>query len=212
MTANKESYISPFSTRYASEEMQYIFSEKFKFTTWHRLWIALAKAEQKMGLDITDEQIEELEKYVPGFDVFVGVGNNGVRRALFERAAAAGADFATLIHPSATVSPGAAVGRGTVIVAGAVVNCGAVIGDGVIVNTCASVDHDCKIGDFTPIAVGAHIAGQADVGEGCFFGAGSAVIQCVTVCAECVIGAGAAVVGDITERGTYVGVPARRIK
>ncbi len=63
MTANKESYISPFSTRYASEEMQYVFSEKFKFTTWHRLWIALAKAEQKMGLDITDEQIEELEKY-----------------------------------------------------------------------------------------------------------------------------------------------------
>ena len=63
MAANKESYISPFSTRYASEEMQYVFSEKFKFTTWHKLWIALAKAEQKMGLDITDEQIAELEKY-----------------------------------------------------------------------------------------------------------------------------------------------------
>lgn len=63
MAASKESYISPFSTRYASEEMQYIFSEKFKFTTWHKLWIALAKAEQKMGLDITDEQIAELEKY-----------------------------------------------------------------------------------------------------------------------------------------------------
>ena len=63
MAANKESYISPFSTRYASEEMQYVFSEKFKFTTWHRLWIALAKAEQKMGLDITDEQIAELEEY-----------------------------------------------------------------------------------------------------------------------------------------------------
>ena len=63
MAANKESYISPFSTRYASEEMQYVFSEKFKFTTWHRLWIALAKAEQKLGLDITDEQIAELEEY-----------------------------------------------------------------------------------------------------------------------------------------------------
>ena len=63
MAANKESYISPFSTRYASEEMQYVFSEKFKFTTWHKLWIALAKAEQKMGLDITDEQIAELEAY-----------------------------------------------------------------------------------------------------------------------------------------------------
>lgn len=63
MAANKESYISPFSTRYASEEMQFVFSEKFKFTTWHRLWIALAKAEQKMGLEITDEQIAELEEY-----------------------------------------------------------------------------------------------------------------------------------------------------
>ncbi|MBQ3969164.1 MAG: adenylosuccinate lyase [Clostridia bacterium] len=63
MAANKERYISPFSTRYASEEMQYVFSENFKFTTWHKLWIALAKAEQKMGLDITDEQIAELEAY-----------------------------------------------------------------------------------------------------------------------------------------------------
>ena len=63
MAANKDSYISPFSTRYASEEMQYIFSEQFKFTTWHKLWIALAKAEQKMGLDITDEQIAEMEAF-----------------------------------------------------------------------------------------------------------------------------------------------------
>lgn len=59
----KEKYISPFSTRYASPEMQYAFSEAFKFKTWRRLWIALAKAEQKLGLDITDEQIAELEAH-----------------------------------------------------------------------------------------------------------------------------------------------------
>lgn len=58
-----DSYISPFSTRYASREMQYIFSEDNKFKTWRRLWIALAKAEQKQGLDITDEQIAELEAH-----------------------------------------------------------------------------------------------------------------------------------------------------
>ena len=57
----KEKYISPFSTRYSSKEMQYIFSEEFKFRTWRKLWISLAKAEQKLGLDITDEQIAELE-------------------------------------------------------------------------------------------------------------------------------------------------------
>ena len=56
-------YISPFSTRYASDEMQYIFSDDNKFRTWRRLWIALAKAEQRQGLAITDEQIDELEAH-----------------------------------------------------------------------------------------------------------------------------------------------------
>ncbi len=56
-------YISPFQTRYASEEMQYIFSEDNKFKTWRRLWIALARAEQHQGLPITDEQIAELEAH-----------------------------------------------------------------------------------------------------------------------------------------------------
>ncbi len=56
-------YVSPFSTRYASEEMQYLFSEDNKFRTWRRLWIALARAEQHQGLDITDEQIAELEAH-----------------------------------------------------------------------------------------------------------------------------------------------------
>ena len=54
-------YISPLSTRYASAEMQYLFSQDFKFRTWRRLWIALAKAEKRQGLDITDEQIAQLE-------------------------------------------------------------------------------------------------------------------------------------------------------
>ncbi|MDD6145559.1 MAG: adenylosuccinate lyase [Oscillospiraceae bacterium] len=59
----KDKYISPFSTRYASDEMQHIFSENFKFRCWRRLWIALAKAEKELGLDITDEQIAELEAH-----------------------------------------------------------------------------------------------------------------------------------------------------
>lgn len=57
----KNNYESPLSTRYASEEMQYLFSPDKKFKTWRRLWIALAKAEKQLGLKITDEQIAELE-------------------------------------------------------------------------------------------------------------------------------------------------------
>lgn len=58
-----DAYISPFSTRYASKEMQFIFSDDNKFRTWRRLWIALAKAEQRQGIAITDEQIAELEAH-----------------------------------------------------------------------------------------------------------------------------------------------------
>ncbi len=56
-------YESPFGTRYASEEMQYLFSADKKFKTWRLLWIALAKAEHKLGLPITEEQIAELEAH-----------------------------------------------------------------------------------------------------------------------------------------------------
>ena len=49
---DKEKYISPFSTRYASPEMQETFSESFKFKTWRKLWIALAKAEKELGLEL----------------------------------------------------------------------------------------------------------------------------------------------------------------
>ncbi|MCQ2478262.1 MAG: adenylosuccinate lyase, partial [Clostridia bacterium] len=63
MDIDREKYISPLSTRYASKEMQYAFSDGYKFKTWRKLWIALAKAEKKLGLDITDEQIAELEKF-----------------------------------------------------------------------------------------------------------------------------------------------------
>ena len=61
---SREGYVSPLSTRYASPEMQHVFSDDFKFTTWRRLWVALAKAEHALGLDVTQEQIDELQAHV----------------------------------------------------------------------------------------------------------------------------------------------------
>ena len=56
-------YESPLNSRYASEEMKYIFSPDKKFKTWRKLWIALAETEKELGLDITDEQIAELKAH-----------------------------------------------------------------------------------------------------------------------------------------------------
>ncbi len=61
---NNAKYVSPLSERYASKEMQYIFSPDMKFTTWRKLWIALAETEKELGLDITQEQIDELKAHV----------------------------------------------------------------------------------------------------------------------------------------------------
>ncbi|MCC8120654.1 MAG: adenylosuccinate lyase, partial [Oscillospiraceae bacterium] len=64
----KERYESPLSSRYASEEMQYIFSPDKKFSTWRRLWVALARAEMELGLPVTQEQIDEMEAHLTDID------------------------------------------------------------------------------------------------------------------------------------------------
>ncbi|WP_283672959.1 adenylosuccinate lyase [Butyricicoccus sp. Marseille-Q5471] len=61
-------YESPFSARYASEEMLYVFSPDMKFTTWRRLWVSLAKAELALGLPITPEQVAEMEAHIDDID------------------------------------------------------------------------------------------------------------------------------------------------
>lgn len=62
-TRMKNTYESPLNSRYASEQMKYVFSPDFKFRTWRRLWIALAESEKELGLNITDEQIAELKAH-----------------------------------------------------------------------------------------------------------------------------------------------------
>ncbi len=64
MTERTDIYASPLSGRYASKEMQYIFSQDKKFTTFRKLWVALAEAEHELGLPVSEEQIEELREHI----------------------------------------------------------------------------------------------------------------------------------------------------
>ena len=61
-------YESPLSSRYASDEMQYVFSPDKKFTTWRRLWVALARAEMELGLPVAQEQVDELSAHIDDID------------------------------------------------------------------------------------------------------------------------------------------------
>ena len=68
MSNDHNVYSSPLSGRYAGKEMQYIFSDDFKFSTWRKLWVALAKSEKELGLNISDEQIAEMEAHINDID------------------------------------------------------------------------------------------------------------------------------------------------
>ncbi|QEY33987.1 adenylosuccinate lyase [Caproiciproducens galactitolivorans] len=76
----KNSYESPLSSRYADEEMKYLFSPDKKFRTWRRLWIALAEAEKELGLNITQEQIDEMCKYADDINYEVAEAREKVVR------------------------------------------------------------------------------------------------------------------------------------
>lgn len=142
----------------------------------------------------------------------VAVGDNRIRCAIAAWLESQGFPLATVIHPSAQLGRGVAVGRGSVLVAGVVVNSDAMIGANVIVNTAATVDHDCVVGDGVHLAPGVHLCGEAQVGSGSLLGVGAVAIPCVKVGRDCVIGAGAVVLNDIPDGVRVAGVPARPLR
>lgn len=142
-------------------------------------------------------------------NVIVGIGNAGVRKRIQESVNEN--KIVTLIHPDAVVADDVVIDAGTVVMAGAVINPGTHIGKGCIINTCSSVDHDCTVGDYVHVAVGSHLCGTVTVGDGTWIGAGATVSNNISICSDCMIGAGAVIVNDIKKRGTYVGVPAKRV-
>lgn len=145
-------------------------------------------------------------------DIFVAIGNTGIRKHIQENVEKEGKSIATLIHPNAVIGENVRIGAGTVVMAGAVINPCAVIGKGCIINTCASVDHDCILEDYVHVSVGAHLAGTVHVGASTWIGVGAVVSNNINVTAGCMIGAGAVVVREIENKGTYVGVPAKCLR
>ena len=142
-------------------------------------------------------------------DLFIAIGSAAVRERLMERFQ--DKHMVTLIHPSAVIAEGVEIGVGSVVMAGAVINPGARIGKGCIINTSSSVDHDCVLGDYVHVAVGSHLAGTVSVGKGTWIGAGATVSNNISICEGCMIGAGAVVVKSISEPGTYLGIPSRKV-
>jgi sugar O-acyltransferase (sialic acid O-acetyltransferase NeuD family) len=137
------------------------------------------------------------------------VRNRWVRKSVVEELAFSRDRFATVIHPSASVSRYAKIGLGSAILHNVVITPDAIIGDHVIVEYGAMIGHDTLIEDFTTIGPGAIVSGSVRLRQGAFLGAGSVVKDGVTVNEGALIGMGAIVVKEVPPQATVVGNPAR---
>lgn len=143
---------------------------------------------------------------------FIAIGNNRIRRKLFETVQGIGFEIINVISRNAVISPYVKFGKGVVVMPGAVINVDTVIGNGCIVNTNSSIDHDGKVGKFVHIAPGTAIAGNVSIGDETFCGVGCRVIDGIKIEENVMVGAGAVVISDIKPNCTIVGVPAKYIK
>lgn len=131
------------------------------------------------------------------------------RRRIYQGYRACGFDFATIIDPTARVSPRATLGSGCQILFGALVQASAQVGNNVLINTRAIVDHDSVVGSHCHLAPGSILSGDVVLEEGVHVGCGAIIIQGVRVGSGATIGAGAVVIDDVPDHAIVVGVPAR---
>ncbi len=144
-----------------------------------------------------------------GHAAIIGVGDPSLRARLAEHHA--GLEYATLVHPSAVVSPTATIVAGAFVAPGAVVHTGAFVGAHAIVNTGAILEHDATLGAMSHLAPRACVGGGVRLGEGVLFGIGACAIPGVRVGDGAVVGAGSVVIRDVEAGEVVAGSPARTL-
>jgi UDP-perosamine 4-acetyltransferase len=153
------------------------------------------------------------ELYASGIRyAFAAIGNNALRKRLYEKITGIGFTPATVISKYSCISPLAHIGTGTCVMAGAVINVNVRIGDNCIINTNCSIDHDCIIQGHCHVAPGVAMSGTVHVGELTHIGTGSSIIDQIDIGTNSYIGAGSVIVRNIADNILAYGVPAKKIR
>lgn len=142
----------------------------------------------------------------------IAIGDCNIKKQIYDKLKLTDNKFATLIHPNVMHSKYVDLGEGCIICAGSILTVNIQIGNHVIINIDTTVGHDVIIRDFSTILPSVNISGNVTIEEQVNVGTGTAIIQGINICDNVTVGAGSVVIKDITETGTYVGVPAKRIK
>lgn len=178
-----------------------------------------ARGEQSFGGFIDDDQETyadhpdylgpiEAASVPDGCDVIISVGDPVVRLRLADRLTG-DVSFATVLHPTAVISPSAAIGEGTFVAPFGYVGPAAVVGKHAAINIYAAVAHDATLGDFAVLSPYASLNGHAVVGRGCFMGTGAAVTIGLEIGEWSKVSMGAAVTRSMEACSLASGVPAK---
>ena len=176
-----------------------------------------------------DDNIENQGKIIDGYKVLGGcdyfqnleddiwcvcaVGSAKTRRNIVEKISnLKNIHFAILIDPSVMHSNYIDVGEGSIVCAGTILTVDISLGKHVIINLDCTIGHDVKIDDYVTVYPSANISGNVTIGTCTELGTGTQIIQGKNVASKVIIGAGTVVIRDLTESGTYVGNPAKKIK
>ncbi len=154
--------------------------------------------------------LESIVRY--SAQVIVGVAHwkhASARRRIVERLALPSERYATLVHPSASISSRAAIGRGTAILHNVVITSGTVVGNHVLISQNVTMAHDQIVEDFVTIAPAATITGSVRLRSGSYIGAGCTILPGVTVNEGALVGIGSVVLNDVPACRTVSGNPAR---
>lgn len=157
-------------------------------------------------------KIEDLRQYREKTGVVCAIGSAVVRKRIIQ-------DlkknpllyFPNLIDPSIWSSKDLKIGEGNIICAGTILTTNITLGNFNIINLSCTIGHDVIIEDFVTVYPGVNLSGNVKIGAESELGTGAKIIQGKKIRSKVIVGAGAVVVKDLTEQGTYIGVPAKKL-
>lgn len=159
------------------------------------------------------KNIHKLSEFDPDkYEVMVAIGDPKIRQSIVNRLPAATRYF-SYIHPSSQIlAEDVEIGEGSIICAGCIVTTNVKIGKHAHLNLQTTVGHDTQIGDYFTSAPGVKISGNCSIGDCVYLGTNSSVKEKIKIIGFSTVGLNSGVVKPISEPGTYVGTPAKRIK
>ncbi|MGZ4049481.1 MAG: acetyltransferase [Bacteroidia bacterium] len=161
-----------------------------------------------LGKETDHQAIEKIKQN--GF--FIAVGENSIRKKIYEQLGLLNYYPETIIHPSSLIDDSSFVAKyGVMVCAGVCINPLSKIGEAVICNTGCIIEHECIIEPFSHIGPGAILCGNVKVGTGSFVGAGSVIKQGISIGKNVVIGAGAVVIKNVDDNEMVIGNPSRKL-